>query len=167
VPELAGDELEIVAIARRLMSAVGTANRRLRTAWRRAATGALTVAAWLRPDTVTFAPADRGTQTSIHRDGVLRRSDSYVDDITPARPAPLRIGARDLAGFSQASIRRVRSWSRARGSDEVAALLPSTRRRRTGWWPNTCSITRARDTAGAAHDGVILGVSWLPDQAAL
>jgi hypothetical protein len=109
-----------------------------------------------------------GTHTSIYRDGALRRSDSYVGKIIPAHgPAPLRIGTRDFASFFLGSIRRLRLWNRALGADEVAALFGTDQASTDGLVAEyLLDHDVARDTAGAAHDGIIRSAGWLPDSSA-
>ncbi|MGP6157740.1 MAG: LamG domain-containing protein [Vulcanimicrobiaceae bacterium] len=78
----------------------------------------LTAGAWIN----VVGTAD-GQQTCIYRDGVLRKSDVYAGQITPAHgTAPLRIGTRDFSSFFLGSIRQVRLWNRALSADEVTAL---------------------------------------------
>lgn len=117
----------------------------------------LTAGTWIH----VVGAAD-GTNTYMYRDGVLRKSEQYTPDITPAHgTANLRIGTRDLKSFFLGVIREVRIWNRCLQASEVAALHDS------GVVPQTGLVAEyllsqdiTVDSAGS-HNGNIFSGSWV------
>jgi hypothetical protein len=68
-----------------------------------------------------------GENTSIYRDGVLKKIEPYAGVITPQHgAAPLRIGTRDLNSFFLGAIRGVRIWNRVLTQSEVQTVFNDT-----------------------------------------
>lgn len=100
--------------------------------------------------------------TYIYRDGVLRKTQQYIPNITPVHgSANLRIGTRDLKSYFQGAIREVRVWNRCLVASEIASLHDS------GVVPQAGLVAEyllsqdiAVDSAGS-HNGAINSGSWL------
>ena len=110
--------------------------------------------------------ADR-ERTYIYKNGILRKSDVYRGQISPAHGmAPLRIGTRDLHSFFEGGIREVRIWTRALTAAEVAELSRGDRVPREGlvaeYLLNETVGDVAHDTA-AGHHGKVHTATWMPD----
>lgn len=102
-----------------------------------------------------------GQSTHIYRDGELRDSDFYADQITPARgSAPLRVGTRDFKSFFAGELREVRVWNRALTADEIAGVHQGTVT--TDGLVAEYLLTQdiALDSASGNHGGVF-GASWI------
>jgi len=102
------------------------------------------------------------SNTYIYRDGMLRKIEQYLPNITPAHgSANLRIGTRDLQSFFKGAIREVRIWSRCLQESEVAALHGNGVVPLAGLVAEyLLSQDMAVDSAGS-HNGNILSGSWV------
>lgn len=102
-----------------------------------------------------------GEQTHIYRDGVLRDSDSYADQITPEHGgAPLRIGTRDFESYFPGEIREVRMWNRALAEDEILSVYQGNAVPDGLVAEYLLTQDIALDTA-AGNNGAIFGATWL------
>jgi hypothetical protein len=123
-------------------------------------------------------------RTYIYKDGQFVRCDTYSGPaqggceihyqpppndnlqlvIDPqAGSAPLRLGSKDLGGFFEGGLSRVRLWNRMLSADEVSALYATDARPQAGlvaeFLLNSNTGTVAVDTA-QGHDGALINAVW-------
>jgi Concanavalin A-like lectin/glucanases superfamily len=101
-----------------------------------------------------------GQNTSIYKNGVFKKSESYSGIITPQHgTAPLRIGTRDFNSFFLGAIRGVRVWNRALTPSEVQMVAGDS-------IPQDGLVAEYRLDQDVAldttefHNGRIVGGSW-------
>jgi concanavalin A-like lectin/glucanase superfamily protein len=105
-----------------------------------------------------------GQNTSIYKNGVFKKSESYSGIITPQHgAAPLRIGTRDFKSFFLGAIRGVRVWNRALTPSEVQMVAGDS-------IPQDGLVAEYRLDQDVAldttefHNGRIVGGSWQTTQ---